>query len=229
MIYSLLLIFTLSTMQNDSEKKVTITVASPKKAGNLERRGYVFPTERVQRTRSDGSPYGWRLKYILPHTLEVKLSDLPKWAHYRVDFTCADCGNTFSTAIAFYNSRKTDFCRDCFAKRLVYTKDSVTMPFGTRGRDYWKRTLIDEAVSPCCEISGNTDRRFLVIHHLMPTGKGGPETFDNVVIITANYHQAYHKEMGNNQSARVNKESYLAFKARELQKLAALRSHTQGA
>ncbi len=229
MIYSILLISILSVMHiPDTEKMVTITVASPKKAGNLERKGYAFPTERIQKTRY-GFPSGWRTKYILPHTLDVRLADLPPGAAYRVSFTCADCGGNFSTKICFYNKRTTEFCRDCATKRLVYRKESVKIPFGTRGKHYWKKALIQDSVVAACDISNETDKRFLCVHHLKPRHLGGKEERDNVVVITANYHQAYHQEMGNNQSEQVNKESYLAFKARELQKLAALRSHTQGA
>jgi len=119
---------------------------------------------------------------------------------------------------------KDDLCKICARSRtgkanaleLLTAKRAA----GVMGKNYWRRKLLQEKVegTPRCDISGEEDIRFLVIHHLSPRAKGGLERRDNVVIITANYHQAFHSECGGGD-ALCTPEQYYAFRKRERNRL----------
>ena len=77
-------------------------------------------------------------------------------------------------------------CRSCAAKK------------GFKGgcHSYWVAKLITNNLNAKCDISGETDKRFLVLHHLLSRKKGGKNTKNNYVVLSANYHTAFHNILG---------------------------------
>jgi len=91
-------------------------------------------------------------------------------------------------------------------------------PFKGRENGFYRKILIKNNPNAKCDISGETDKRFLVLHHLHNRSDGGENTEDNYVILTNNYHLAFHswnKGYANN----CTRETYEIFKKEELERI----------
>ena len=136
----------------------------------------------------------------------VKLDDLPPSSNKKITLTCEYCGKEFTTTFGAYKKKKKGKrCNECAKKR--------TKGDGTHG--YWVKKLITDNPNACCDISGETDKRFLVLHHLDSRSNGGKNVEENYVILSSNYHTAFHRYMGGT-NIPCTKKDYIKFKEEEL-------------
>ncbi len=89
-------------------------------------------------------------------------------------------------------------------------------PFEYRKHDFWKKKLLKDNLEAKCDISGETDKRFLVLHHLHNKADGGLNNETNYVILSNNYHLAFHSWNGGYRT-KCTKEYYELFKKEELE------------
>lgn len=194
-----------------------ITLNSPKVCGYFEAKGYTIPTERYHRgTNRVGKNMGYRTRYILGTELEIKVSDLTDGSHYRINYTCDECGKEGSTLYNLYVKRVNndkDHCHECSSRKNGKLNGNRSGHKG--GKHYWKLKLLKDPLARC-DLSGCGDSRFLVVHHLTPRSQGGSDELDNLVVLTANYHTAFHRWVGGN-GGEASPELYLEFKRQELQ------------
>jgi hypothetical protein len=204
-----------SALSNLVHDEVEVTLLSPKDCSKWKDLGYEIPAERYDRGRNRaGKTLGYRNRYILGSKIKVKVKDLAPTSHVRILYRCASCGAENTTEYIQYLKRTTDLCPTCNKSYMGKANGLVKYDRKQRklfGRTYWNRILIKEAENPMCDISGEKDKRFLVVHHIVPRNLGGEDVEENLVIITANLHQAFHAEYGHN----VGRKEYEEFKARE--------------
>lgn len=199
----------------------TVELNSPKICGYFESKGYEIPTERYHRGMNRaGKNMGYRTRYVLGSLIEVKVSDLTPGSHYRVTYTCDTCGVERSTLYNLYLKRQqsegSDRCPTC-AKRVTGRNNGVSHRTGDYGKNSLRLKLL-AAPDVVCDISGEPDKRFLVVHHLIPRSRGGQNTVDNMVVLTANYHTAFHRSLGGN-GGECGPEQYYEFREQERQRL----------
>ena len=172
-------------------------------------KGYIIPTHTVQLwATKDGTRVknGNKVRVKKGTKIWVKLNDLPPSSNKNITLTCSWCGENFTTTFRAYKEKEeSDRCTTCAKKRLK----------GDGSHSYWVKTLITDNLSAKCDISGETDKRFLVLHHLNSKGLGGRNTSDNYVILSANYHMAFHVSCGGT-NVQCTKEDYMKFKQKEL-------------
>lgn len=191
-----------STTSNLVSKTVKITLASPKDCSKWEKLGYVIPKEKYDRGRNNaGKTLGFRYRFVLGSEIEVNISDLSPSSHARVTYKCVKCNSHNTTEYIQYLKRTTDLCPTCNKSHMgransVLTRDRKEN--NSYGKEYWKKKLIHENPNAKCDITGETDKRFLIVHHLIPRNLGGQEIEENVVVITSNMHQAFHSQYGHN-------------------------------
>lgn len=172
-------------------------------------KGYDIPVEEVQ---SYYNKNGKRIKNGKKHRVKkgtkilVKVEDLPPKSNQEILVVCENCGKEYYTRYGFYKSKKTNKCNDCVKKELK-TKEGC--------QSYWIDELINRNPNAKCDISGETDKRFLVLHHLLSKSKGGKNSRDNYVILSANYHMAFHNSLGGTQYG-CTPEQYYDFKEKEM-------------
>jgi hypothetical protein len=82
-------------------------------------------------------------------------------------------------------------------------------------QDYWVDKLIINNPDAKCDISGETDKRFLELHHLLSRASGGKNEESNFVVLSANYHRAFHRWVGGT-NVPCTPEQYYEFKELEL-------------
>ena len=171
-------------------------------------RGYTIPTTEVQlwakNSAGQRTKNGVERRVVKGTKILVKRSDLPPSSNMRMQFECASCGNPFFTQWRSATEKKTEKCRACV---LATVKD-------TGCHSYWVDRLITNNPDAACDISGEKDKRFLVLHHLLSRSSGGKDEESNYVILSANYHMAFHVwNGGTNVSCRP--EDYWTFKSLE--------------
>lgn len=206
------------------DQTTTVKLNSPKICGYFTDLGYKIPTTSYQRFRKNGKPTGYRTRYVLGATLTVRTEHLSPGSHYRITYTCDSCGKRCSTLYNLYMSspNEEDLCIICARSKSGLSNSIENLQTkrksGVMGKNFWRKKLLHGSEDVCCDICGETDKRFLVIHHLTPRSKGGLEHRDNVVVLSANYHQAFHAECGGNDSV-CTPEQYYAFRKRERNRL----------
>lgn len=173
-------------------------------------KGYEIPLHKVQLyyTNKKGEKKKNGIEYRVKKgtKITVKVSDLPPKSNEMITLICEECGKEYTTRYSFYKTKKTNKCSEC-QKRILKQEGCHT---------YWVNKLITNNPNAKCDISGETDKRFLVLHHLLSKNKGGKNTEENYVILTANYHMAFHNELGGTQYG-CTPEQYYNFKNKELQ------------
>jgi hypothetical protein len=171
-------------------------------------KGYEVPTKEVQLYCKSKS--GERIKNGTKHRVPegtkilVNVNDLPPSSGQIIEFICESCGETGTTTWSAYKKKQTNKCRLCQSKLL---KDT-----GSHG--YWVKKLIADNPNAKCDISGETDKRFLVLHHLDSRSSGGKDEEENYVILSANYHHAFHQWNGGT-NIPCTREQYCKFKQQE--------------
>lgn len=173
-----------------------------------ERKGYIVPTYAVQLwTWKNGKRIknGIDRRVKLGTKILIDPADLPPSSNQWVQYVCDVCGQPFNTRWSVYRKKMSKSCRVCAAKK------------GFKGgcQDYWVDALIINNPDARCDISGETDRRFLELHHLLSKKLGGKNEKLNYVILSANYHTAFHRWVGTQKAT--TPEQYYQFKA-ELRK-----------
>lgn len=137
----------------------------------------------------------------------VKPEDLPPSSNKKVELTCPRCGSSFTTTYGAYRKKINNLCGPCVKRKIK----------GNGSHSYWVKKLITLNPDAKCDISGETDKRFLVLHHLNSVSSGGINSPDNYVILSANYHLAFHVWAGG-MDKLCTKAQYLEFKANEIEK-----------
>ena len=175
-----------------------------------ESKGYEIPKEEVQlycyNKLGKKVKNGKDLRVRNWTKIKVNVKDLPPKSNHQVTLVCEECGKEYTTTFQFYSKKKTDKCTECEKK--------TPRPNG-KSHQYWIRRLITDNPEAKCDISGETDKRFLVLHHLTSKSDGGKNTRKNYVILSANYHMAFHNSIGGT-TAGCTPEQYLEFKENEL-------------
>lgn len=172
-------------------------------------KGYHIPTTMVQLWATNAK--GERTKNGIKHRVAkgtkimVKRSDLPPMSNRRLVFKCQACGGDYTTTWGAYRDKKTKDCKACVLARVKTTGC----------HSYWVDRLITNNPVARCDISGLTDKRFLVLHHLLSRSKGGKNVESNYVILSANYHMAFHVWNGGT-NVPCTPEQYIEFKKLEV-------------
>ena len=180
-----------------------------------EDRGYEIPVREVQlyTTNSKGERIknGVKTRVARGTSILVDVTDLPPKSNVDIHYTCLKCGKPYKLRYGVYVGKKDpNVCGPC---SKLSTK-------GTGSHGYWVDQLIVKNPKAACDISGETDKRFLVLHHLLSRSLGGKNLPENYVILSANYHMAFHVWNGGT-NIPCNPEQYLKFREVELLKLSA--------
>jgi hypothetical protein len=175
----------------------------------FKERGYHVPTHDVQlwaviKGKLVKNGIGTRVKNGTK--IIVKIADLPPASNVTITRCCNSCGNEFTTTYGAYLKKKeSDRCAACSKKGLK----------GDGSHGYWVEQLIVKHEFAKCDISGEADKRFLVLHHLNSRSIGGKNTVDNYVVLSANYHLAFHMWCGGTNIS-CTADQYKEFKMLEL-------------
>ena len=190
---------------NNSEVEV---VVQGRTAKWFTEKGYVVPTHTVQLwAKKDGKRVknGKAVRVKNGTKRVVRSADLPPSSNAIIRRTCTGCKVDFTTRYgAYLRKKESDRCTTCSKKR--------TKGDGSHG--YWVKKLITLNENACCDISGEKDKRFLVLHHLLSRKNGGRNHKDNYVILSANYHLAFHNWNGG-MNIPCTKKDYMRFKKQE--------------
>lgn len=170
-------------------------------------KGYHVPTEKVQLyakgTNGQRIKNGIELRIKNNTEIFVKPQDLPPSNKSKVECICSKCGAQFTIKWSDWYKKKTDMCRYCSSnapKVFCHT--------------YWVKKLITDNPDSKCDISGETDKRFLELHHLTSVKDVIATSPEEYVILSANYHRAFHKYISTTK--RCTPELYFEFKRQEL-------------
>lgn len=156
----------------------------------FKNKGYLIPTEKVQLWAKNAQ--GERIKNGMGERvrqgtkLVVRVDDLRPTSNRKVEWTCNNCNQTHKTTYYAFLRKKSTLCRKCYN----------TTQRNLDSQDYWVDQLIKKNEGAKCAISGETDKRFLVLHHLRSRSSGGENEESNYVVLTANWHLAFHRWMG---------------------------------
>lgn len=174
-------------------------------------KGYEIPTAIVQlwsTYKGKRIKNGIKERVIRGTKIKVNIKDLFPKSNKSVKFICNTCGKQSSTSWqAYQNKEDKNRCHMCEKKKIK--------GFGSHG--YWVDQLVTNNANAKCDISGETDKRFLVLHHLRNRKNGGKNSPSNYVVLSANYHLAFHNWNGG-MSVHCTPENYYAFKGLELGK-----------
>lgn len=138
----------------------------------------------------------------------VDVKDLSPKSNETVKFICTECEQEHTTRAAAFFIKLDSKCTGCKKKELK----------NTGCHSYWVKKLITDNPNAKCDISGETDKRFLVLHHLLNSKSGGKNEFENYVILSYNYHLAFHNSIGGTNVACTPKQ-YIEFKQNEMAKI----------
>ena len=186
----------------------TEVVVQGRTAKWFKERGYTVPTHSVQLWASIAGKKvknGRATRVANGTKILVKITDLPPESNVQITRMCTSCAKEFKTTYGAYLKKKeSDRCVTCAKKKIK----------GNGSHGYWVRKLITNNQNAECDISRETDKRFLVLHHLNSRSNGGENTPDNYVVVSANYHLAFHVWNGG-MGVPCNKEQYYKFKQEE--------------
>lgn len=171
-------------------------------------RGYEVPSREVQlhmMHKGRRIKNGVESRVAAGTMIHVRPADLMPGSNAIVSASCDTCGIGFSRRWNMFHGTDKILCQPC-RNRTGFKGGS---------HEYWVRKLIDENPEARCDISGETDRRFLVLHHLLPRSVGGRNDSSNYVVLSANYHVAFHKWMGGT-GVPCRPEDYARFRDIEL-------------
>lgn len=171
-------------------------------------KGYVIPTTpRLLYATRDGRRVrnGVKLTVARGTRIQVRIEDLPPKSNAEVTYTCVECRDEFVTQYRAHRDAAVRRCKSCAARQ------------GFKGgcHSYWVERLISNNPDARCDISGERDKRFLILHHLLSRSLGGKDAKENYVVLSANLHMAFHNWMGGS-SVPCRPEDYASFRCREL-------------
>ncbi len=170
--------------------------------------GYDLPTIEAQlwakNRKGEVTKNGIERRVAKGTKIYVRREDLPPNSNLRLDFVCEMCGKKFYTQWRAANLKRSCLCKACASKQV---KD-------TGCHTYWVGKLITENPDAACDISGEKDKRFLVLHHLLSRALGGKDEPPNYVILSANYHLAFHVWNGG-MNVPCHPDDYYRFKEAE--------------
>jgi hypothetical protein len=171
-------------------------------------RGYEIPVSVVQlycNKKGRRLKNGKEKRVARGTKITVARKDLPPHSNEVLNFKCETCGKSYTTTWQAYRGKISNNCRSCQAKK------------GFKGgcHSYWVNVLIVNSPDAKCDISGEADKRFLVLHHLYSRDNKKELSRDAYVILSANYHMAFHVWNGGT-NVPCTPEKYYEFKEREL-------------
>ena len=136
--------------------------------------------------------------------LVVKTRDLHPGCMQRVDLWCDICITQYSLRWRDYIKKQSNTCKRC-----------LNEPANCSSHEYWIRRLLLDNPDAICDISGELDKRFLVLHHLQSRKTGGQNEESNYVVLSANHHKAFHGSLGNGGRDGCTPEQYYEYKQKE--------------
>ena len=171
-------------------------------------KGYDVPSRPVQLWANIGGKRirnGIKYRVARGTKIFVAEGDLFPASNVAVPFVCETCGRIFQTRWSAQRIKLSRNCVSCQAKK------------GFKGgcHSYWVERLIAKNLEAACDVCGERDRRFLELHHLLSRSLGGKNERENYVILSANYHRAFHNWMGGS-GVGCRPEDYLRFREMEL-------------
>lgn len=174
-----------------------------------QNKGYYIPTMPIQlwckNKNGEKIKNGVENRIARSTKIFVKRSDLPPSSNMRLEFNCSECGSTFYTTWGAATKKKTTKCKSCALSNVKTTGC----------HSYWVDRLITNNPIASCDISGEDDKRFLVLHHLLNSSDGGENKESNYVILSSNYHMAFHVWNGGTNK-KCTKKDYEIFKFLEI-------------
>lgn len=152
-------------------------------------KGYTLPIREVQcwaTKNGEKVKNGTKKRVAVGSKLLVRVEDLPPGSNTVLKLVCKTCGKNYTCRYSVFALKQSENCVSCQAKK------------GFKGgcQDYWVDKLITNNPDAKCDISGETDKRFLELHHLLSRSAGGKNEESNFVILSANYHRAFHRWVG---------------------------------
>lgn len=172
-------------------------------------RGYAIPHTEVQlwarNGRGERVRNGTKRRVARGTKILVQREDLPPSSNMRLEFQCQSCGGSFFTQWRAHKIKQSQDCKGCESTKVK----------GTGCHSYWVTRLITNNPNAACDISGERDKRFLVLHHLLSRGSGGKDEESNYVVLSANYHMAFHTWNGGT-NAPCDPDGYQRFKLAEV-------------
>jgi len=181
---------------------ITITLSSSEIRW-YKNKGYTIPTHKVQLWATKNGKQiknGTKTRVANGTKLIVKINDLHPQSNRIIKLICEDCKNEYQTTYGAYKKKRTDKCKICQKKMLK----------GDGSHGYWVNKLITNNPDVKCDICREKDKRFLELHHLLSVKLGGRNKEDNYVVLSANYHIAFHRYIGTQNPS--TKEEYYKFK-----------------
>lgn len=196
--------------QDSLEEFVTVQVVN-NTIQWYQNKGYDIPAVKVQLWsiyKGKRIKNGVKQRIKRGTKIRVKTKDLFPKSNKYVKFICNTCSKQSSTSWqAYQNKEDKNRCHRCEKRKVK----------GDGSHGYWADQLITQNINAKCDISGETDKRFLVLHHLKNRKNGGRNEPNNYVILSANYHLAFHNWNGG-MSVPCNADQYYEFKAQEMSK-----------
>jgi hypothetical protein len=144
-------------------------------------------------------------RFATGQIIKVKTKDLHVGSLQRVDLYCDTCHQVYSLRFRDYMAKQSNTCQSC-----------IRQPENCVSHEYWLKRLIINSDTAVCDISGETDKRFLVLHHLWSRSTGGLNEEENYVVLTANFHKAFHSSLENGGRSGCTPTQYKEFKQKEL-------------
>jgi hypothetical protein len=148
-----------------------------------------------------GPSENYKGRFATGQTIRVKTADLHPGTLKRVDLYCDTCGLVYNLRFRDYMLKQSDTCLAC-----------IRAPENCVSHDYWLKRLIHENPEARCDVSGEKDKRFLVLHHLLSRRDGGLNEETNYVVLTANWHMAFHGSLLGGSRGGCDPEDYYEFK-----------------
>ena len=175
-----------------------------------KQKGYDLPATKVQlwcrNKKGQRTKNGVEYRIAKNTRIVVRREDLPPMSNKQLLFKCSTCGKSYTTSWVAFNKKKSLDCKACTLAKVKTTGCHT----------YWVNKLITNNDNARCDISEEKDKRFLVLHHLLSKKLGGKNEESNYIILSANYHQAFHIWNGGTNIS-CTPEKYHKFKELERQ------------
>jgi len=172
-----------------------------------QNKGYKVPTHKRQlwvTKKGKRVKHGTKTCVAKGTVMKVAIKDLPPASNVNIPLICPACGINFQTTYGAYLKKHSDNCSTCVKKKIK----------GDGSHNYWVSKLITNNPNASCDISKETDKRFLILHHLDSKSSGGRNIESNYVVLSANYHMAFHVALGGT-GVPCTKAQYNEFKKEE--------------
>ena len=199
---------------------ITSTVDMPLNGPHLNywiSKGYIIEPSKTQvyqinPATGNANKDGCRISVPRGSILAVRVEDLPRTSGVKVQYKCSVCGCIITTTYKRFLDKMSDACPSCHAKIM----NAERIP--ERSQNYYLKTLIADNPNAKCEITGESDKRFLDLHHKLSRSNGGMNHPDNYAIVSTQYHHIFHREMGGNNKL-CTPQQWEEFKQKEITRL----------